>query len=227
MQAVAAVRYRAGRAKTGHAGTLDPLATGVLVLALGRPATKTIPSLMGTDKRYGTVIDLSAFTATDDAEGELEPVDVSAPPTQATIEAALDQFRGEFLQRPPNFSAIKVGGRRSYKEARAGREVALVPRPVSVFELSIVRYAWPLLELEINCAKGFYVRSLARELGVALGTGGYCQSIRRLAVGPFTIDEAITLDDVPDPLTTAHLIPVDVALQRVEAAQRGAIGPSD
>lgn len=219
MQAVARVRRRAGGAKTGHAGTLDPLATGVLVLGLGRPATRHLQALMGTDKRYHTEIDLSAFTATDDREAEPEPVPVDAPPTDDRLLAALDRFTGEIMQRPPAYSAMKVGGRRSYALARKGRDVELAPRPVRVHSIDLLRYEWPLVELDVRCAKGTYVRSLARDLGVALGTGGHCASIRRTAVGPFTLDLATTLDDLPDPLDASDLIPVDHALRLVRESQ--------
>jgi tRNA pseudouridine55 synthase len=214
MRAVAIVRRRAGGLKTGHAGTLDPLATGVLVMALGR-ATKSIDALMATDKRYETVIDLAGFTATDDAEGEIEPVEVATPPTLHDIEAAMAAFRGSFDQRPPNFSAIKIGGRRAYKMARQGDEVEIPARAVRVDRLEVLAYAWPRLTLDIACAKGFYVRSLARDLGTALGTGGFCRSIRRTEVGPFTLARSIPLDDVPDPLPLDALLPTADALALV------------
>jgi tRNA pseudouridine55 synthase len=214
MRAVAIVRRRAGGVRTGHAGTLDPLATGVLVLALGR-ATKIIDRLMGTDKRYETRIDLSAFTETDDLEGERREVDVPEPPDETAVRAAVASFRGTFAQRPPAFSAIKVGGRRAYKMARKGDAPEIAERPVTVHEIELVRYAWPFADVTIHCAKGFYVRSLARALGERLGTGGHCASIRRTAVGPFTLAMATPLDDVPEPLTAAHLISADEAVAMV------------
>jgi tRNA pseudouridine55 synthase len=218
MRVVAIVRRRAGGVRTGHAGTLDPLASGVLVLALGK-ATKLIERLMATDKCYLTGIDLSAFTATDDLEAEREVVPIVRPPTEEEVRAALDAFRGTFRQRPPTFSAVKIGGRAAYAHARRGKEVAPAPRPVTVHELDLVRYEWPFVDLSIRCGKGFYVRSLARALGEALGTGGHCASIRRTAVGPFTIDRAVPLDDVPDPLEQRHLMDADVAM--------GMVGGSD
>jgi len=217
MQAVAAVRRRAGRAKTGHAGTLDPLATGVLVIAIGRAATRHLSAIMGTDKRYSTVIDLSAFTATDDREGERREVCVAVPPPADDIRAAVRGFVGEISQRPPSFSAIKIAGRRAYKHARQGRDVQLAPRPVIVHGIDVVSYHWPRVELAIHCGKGSYVRSLARDLGLALGTGGHCLSIRRTAVGPFRIEDAVTLDDVPDPLGQESLIDIERALAMVRA----------
>ncbi|NNE43381.1 MAG: tRNA pseudouridine(55) synthase TruB, partial [Gemmatimonadetes bacterium] len=154
MGAVSGVRRRAGGARTGHAGTLDPLATGVLVMALGK-ATRIIERLMATEKRYRTVIDLSAFTPTDDLEGEREEVACSAP-TEEAVCAALEPFRGSILQRPPAFSAMKVKGRRAYQLARRGETPEMPPRPVEIHELALVRYEWPQLELDIRCGKGMY-----------------------------------------------------------------------
>lgn len=214
MTAVAAVRRRAGGVRTGHAGTLDPLATGVLVLALGR-ATRSIERLMATEKRYRTEIDLTAFTTTDDREGERTEVAAAAPPDEAAVRAALARFTGTIQQRPPAFSAMKVGGRRAYAAARKGTPMELAPRPVRVDAIEPVAYRWPLVTLDIRCGKGFYVRSLARDLGVALGTGGHCASIRRTAVGPFTLDEARPLDALPQRLATGDLLPLEAALARL------------
>ena len=214
MRAVAVVRRRAGGLKTGHGGTLDPLASGVLVLGLGK-ATKLLERVVATDKGYETEIDLSIRTSTDDMEGEAEVVEVATPPDRTAIEVALRQFVGDVLQRPPAFSAIKVGGRRAYALARQDTPVELPPRPVRVNSLEVLAYAWPIATVAITCGKGFYVRSLARDLGEALGTGGCCRSIRRTAVGPFTLDEATLLDDVPNPLEPHMLLSVESALARL------------
>lgn len=211
MSAVAAVRSKAGGPRTGHAGTLDPLATGVLVIAMGK-ATKQIEKFMATTKRYTTTVDLSAFTNTDDLEGERTEVRVTTPPSQQDIEDILPQFTGKIMQRPPARSAIKIDGRRAYKLDRAGEKVEIPPRPVEIIDLQIRKYEWPLLGLYVHCGKGTYIRSLARNIGEALGTGGHCKSIRRTAVGPFTIENAMELDDVPQPLTEADLISLDKAL---------------
>jgi len=214
MRVVATVRRRAGGVRTGHAGTLDPLATGVLVLALGK-ATKIIDRLMGTDKRYETRIDLTAFTETDDREGEREEVEVAEPPDEVTVRAAVATFTGTFLQLPPVFSAVKVGGRRAYKMARKGKAPTMTERSVTVHAIELRHYDWPFADVSIHCAKGFYVRSLARNLGEKLGTGGHCASIRRTAVGPFTLEMATPLDDVPEPVTAAHLITPEQAVAMV------------
>jgi tRNA pseudouridine55 synthase len=211
MQAVALVRRRAGGTRTGHAGTLDPLATGVLVIALGK-CTRQIESLMATDKRYETVIDLSAFTTTDDVEGPRTEVVPGTPGAAASRPSRDDvarilagRFTGTVLQRPPAFSAMKVGGRRAYALARRGQAPELAPRPVRIDSIEMLGYEWPRLSLDIRCGKGTYVRSIARELGEALGTGGHCASIRRTAVGAFTIDRAVTVDVLPERLTEPWL----------------------
>lgn len=215
MTAVSIVRRSGGGIKTGHAGTLDPLASGVLVIAMGA-ATKFIDQLMNTDKRYESTIDLSAFTTTDDLEGERSEIETASPPNEVQVRDALKNFVGTIMQQPPAFSAVKIDGKRSYKLARQGNAVQAAARQVIVHGLELVRYAWPIVELRIHCAKGFYVRSLARDLGGALGTGGHCTAIRRTAVGPFTLAMARRIDDVPSPLQQADLISIDGALRMID-----------
>jgi tRNA pseudouridine55 synthase len=211
MRAVDIARRRAGRAKAGHAGTLDPLATGVLVIAFGR-ATKAIDLLMATEKRYETDVDLSAFTSTDDREGERREVAVSTPPTREQIESTLAQFRGPIQQRPPAFSAVHVAGKRAYQLARNDAPPELPPREVVVHEIALLDYAWPIARVAIRSGKGFYVRSLARDLGTALGTGGHCATLRRIAVGPFTAATARRFDDLPERIDESHRLPLETAL---------------
>lgn len=217
MRAVAVVRRRAGGLKTGHGGTLDPLASGVLVLGLGK-ATKLLEQIVATDKGYLTEIDLSIRTATDDLEGEPEVIEVATPPDAQAVAEALTHFVGAFQQQPPIFSAIKVGGRRAYAMARKNQPVELPMRPVRVESMELRNYQWPIATVAIACGKGFYVRSLARDLGEALETGGCCRSIRRTAVGPFTLEDSIALDDVPDPLPVSALMTVPDALDRLKPA---------
>ncbi|MBX3354275.1 MAG: tRNA pseudouridine(55) synthase TruB [Phycisphaeraceae bacterium] len=205
MRVVERVRRAAGGARCGHAGTLDPLASGVLVVALGR-ATRQIEALMAGPKRYETEVDLSATTATLDSEGELQPVRVECEPSRDDLERALATMRGTFAQRPPAFSAVKIGGRRAYALARRGAAEEPPPRSVTVHELEIDDFRYPLVRLRIRCDKGFYVRSLARDLGLALGTGGYCRSIRRTAVEPYTLSDALPLDELPERLGPEHLL---------------------
>ena len=196
------------RVKVGHGGTLDPLATGVLVVLCGK-ATPLCDRVMQGTKRYRTRVDLSAFTTTDDLEGERTEIDVEQAPTRDLIEAKLSSFVGTIMQRPPAYSAMKVGGRRAYALARQGIDVQLEPRPVVVHEIKLVSYEWPYVDLDIHSGKGVYIRSIARDLGEALGTGGSLAELRRMQVGPFAIDQAVPLDELPAVLTQEDLLPVD------------------
>ena len=206
MRVVERVRDRAAKARTGHAGTLDPLATGVLVVAIGR-ATKSIDRLMAGEKRYETTIDLSAFTTTDDSEGERTEVPAGAPSIES-VRDACSRWLGEVMQRPPAFSAIKVQGRRSYDLARSGEAQELAARPVMIHGIEIDAYDFPALSLRVHCGKGTYIRSLARDVGTALGTGGHCRSIRRTQVGIYDIGQAIRMDDLPDSIVQGMLLPL-------------------
>ncbi len=208
MSMVNLVRRKCHKSKTGHAGTLDPLATGVLVLGVGK-TTKKLGRMMDTDKRYTTVIDLSAVTDGHDAESPRQEVEVQTIPTYEEVEEAVATFSGAIMQRPPVFSAVKVNGHRAYAVARKGKEVQIKPRPVLVHEINVLSYEWPLVTLNIACAKGFYVRSLARDLGENLGVGGYCMDIRRTEVGPFTLEIAKKLEALPEFLTQDDLISPD------------------
>ncbi|MCK4874175.1 MAG: tRNA pseudouridine(55) synthase TruB [Phycisphaerales bacterium] len=209
MGVVRVVRGKARGAKTGHAGTLDPLATGVLVVCLGR-ATKTLGRIMETRKRYLAEVDLSAFTSTDDREGEREEVHVEQPPNRAVVERTVQRFVGEIEQTPSMYSAVKINGVRAYRLARKGIDAPMPSRQVTVYSIDVCDYAWPIVTLDVRCGKGTYVRSLARDIGRALGTGGHLAALRRTAVGDFTIDRAVLLDDVPEPLTEEHLLPISV-----------------
>ena len=206
-------RLRAGgaprRIKVGHGGTLDPLATGVLVVLVGR-ATKLCDQVMARAKRYRAEIDLSAFTPSDDAETERQEVHVLRPPSPAQAQAALGQFIGDVQQTPPVHSAIWVEGRRSYSLARAGEARPLAPRAVRIDAIDVIDYRFPRLTLDIRCGKGVYVRSLARDIGRALGTGGTLAALQRTGVGRWTIDQAVTLDQLPDPLSAPDLLPAEV-----------------
>ncbi|MEM9251956.1 MAG: tRNA pseudouridine(55) synthase TruB [Planctomycetota bacterium] len=207
---VRAVRFGAGDCKTGHAGTLDPLASGVLVCCLG-VATKLSERLMAGVKVYETEVDLSAFTTTDDREGERTDVEIpeaDRPGTQR-VRAALHRFIGVTEQVPPAYSAAHVGGRRAYALARRGEAVELEPRRVRIDAIDLVSFAWPIARLVVTCGKGVYIRSLARDLGEALGTGGHLASLRRTRVGPFTVDTARPLSSIDrDTLGDDDLMPI-------------------
>lgn len=190
----AMVRRLTGGAKVGHAGTLDPLASGVLVCCLGS-ATKRIPELMAGEKVYEAEIDLSAFTETDDLEGAREEVAIGQAPSRDEVERACAGFVGRIMQAPPRFSAVKIGGERAYRMARAGDRVEPAARPVLVRGVEVAEYDWPRLSLGIVCGKGVYIRSLARDLGRALGTGGHLTALRRTRVGTYREENAIVVDD--------------------------------
>ncbi len=175
--------------RVGHAGTLDPLATGVLVLLIG-PATRLAEFLLGHDKRYRAVIRMGITTDTDDAEGRIlseRPVEVS----QEAFEEALRSFEGEILQTPPAFAAIKERGERLYEKARRGEPVAPPPRRVRIHTLRLIEWNPPWATVEVACSAGTYIRALARDLGERLGCGAHLADLRRLASGPFTLADAI------------------------------------
>lgn len=208
MSMVNLVRRKSRKAKTGHAGTLDPLATGVLVLGIGK-MTKRLGEMMITDKRYTTVINLSAVTDGHDAETEPIPVEIQKIPSQEEVTRAVLSFQGDIDQVPPSLSAVKVDGRRAYAIARKGGEVKIKSRKVMVHDIQVTSFSWPIVTIDIACAKGFYVRSLARDLGEVLGTGGYCTEINRTAVGPFLIENAKQLEQLPEWLTQQDLISLE------------------
>lgn len=194
-QVVAKVRWALDARKAGHAGTLDPAATGLLAIALGE-ATKTVPYVTDADKCYRFTVRWGARTATDDAEGEVIATS-GARPAREAIETALGAFRGDILQIPPNVSAVKVEGERAYDLARAGEVLDLAARPLHVARLDLI--GTPDADtaiLEMECGKGGYVRAIARDLGVALGCHGHVTELRRLWSGPFDVDEALGLDEV-------------------------------
>lgn len=193
--------------KVGHGGTLDPLASGLMVILIGK-ATKLCDSVMAGRKRYEARIDLSRVSTTDDLEGELRTVEVCDPPMRGRIEEMLRAFTGEIMQRPPAHSAIWIDGERAYDLARAGKDPQMVLRPVHVESIDVLGYEWPLLTLDIRCGKGTYIRSMARDIGAALGVGGVLAGLRRTEVAPFSIEQAMALDDVPDPLTADRLLAV-------------------
>jgi tRNA pseudouridine55 synthase len=200
------VRKRTAGAKVGHAGTLDPLATGVMVLCLGT-ATKLIPSMMDTDKRYRAVVDLANTSPTDDLEGELTPVSVAQPPDEAAVRRAIARFVGEIQQVPPVHSAIWVDGVRSYHLARRGEAVELKARTVRIDRIDVLAYAWPRLEIEVACGKGTYIRSLARDIGAAMGVGGVLTGLVRTAVGPYEVTGARSVESLDGGMHAADLMP--------------------
>jgi tRNA pseudouridine55 synthase len=196
---VGRVRRLLGTRRVGHAGTLDPMATGVLVLGVGR-GTRLLHYVVGADKEYEATVRLGASTTTDDAEGEtVRTVDTTAV-QERDVTSAVAAFVGEIDQVPSAVSAIKVDGRRAYARVRAGEDVALAARRVTVsrFDILDVRRVGGLLDVDVwvACSSGTYVRALARDLGATLGVGGHLTALRRTRVGPFTLGEALALDEV-------------------------------
>ena len=205
MDVVRRVRRLAGGVKTGHAGTLDPLATGVVVCCIGK-ATRCVPLLMDMTKIYEAQVDLSAFTTTDDREGDRQEVQVDTPPNREMLLTAIENFIGRVEQVPPNFSAIHVNGRRAYKRARQGEQFQLPSRAVRIDAIELLSYDWPLATIRVTCGKGTYIRSLARDLGKSLGTGGHLAALRRLAVGSYDLAMAVDVSDMDRPITQSDLI---------------------
>lgn len=197
---VARVRRTLGTRKVGHAGTLDPMATGVLVLGVER-ATRLLGHLMLTEKAYTATVRLGASTTTDDAEGEVTAVTAADHLQPGLVLAEFEEQVGEILQVPTAVSAIKVDGKRAYQRVRAGEDVQLKARPVTVHELTVddqrVVDAFVDVDITVRCSSGTYIRAIARDVGAALGVGGHLTALRRTAVGPFTLDGANTdLDDL-------------------------------
>lgn len=183
------VRLASG-SKVGHAGTLDPLATGILIVCIGS-ATRLVENLQDLPKTYRTLVRLGARSDTLDADGQIDIEPSPQIPSLDDIERALQPLTGEVDQRPPAYSALKIQGRRAYDLARAGRALELPPRRVRVDRIDVLRYNWPNLELEIDCGGGTYIRSIARDVGETLGCGGFVQTLVRTRTGPFTLAEAI------------------------------------
>lgn len=183
--------------KLGHAGTLDPLASGVLVAMVGK-CTKLCETVMGQPKQYRAVIRLGATSATEDAEGPITPGENVIVPTVEQVDAVLSTFLGTIQQLPPAFSALKIGGKRACDRVRAGETVELKPRAIRIDAIARLDYAWPDLTILVDCGRGTYIRSLARDIGAALTTGGYLAGLVRTRVGAFRIEEAASLETLTE-----------------------------
>jgi tRNA pseudouridine55 synthase len=197
--------------KIGHAGTLDPFATGVLLLLIGK-ATKLCESLMDQPKQYETTVKLGETTATDDCESPPIPTPSTHEVSIEEIKQLLPRFVGEISQRPPDFSAMKIAGRRAYDLARRGNPVKLNARPVRIDSLELLSYSWPLLQLRIDCGRGTYIRSLARDIGEALNVGGHLTQLRRTRVGDFYAGSAVPLSSLTPELLAERLVPLPVSV---------------
>jgi tRNA pseudouridine55 synthase len=190
--------------KIGHAGALDPFATGVLLLLVGK-ATKLCERLMSEPKQYVATVKLGATTETLDPESPEVETPGTTPVSRETVERILPRFVGEIEQMPPAYSALKIGGRPAYEMARKGEAVELKVRRVNVYGIELLRFEWPLVELRIDCGRGTYVRSIARDVGEAIGVGGYLTALRRTSVGEFTSDAAVTVETLQRDGVGSHL----------------------
>lgn len=208
--------------KCGHAGTLDPLASGVVVVCLG-PATRLIQYVQQMRKHYRATFLLGRRSPTDDVEQESILLENAPRPSRAQVEAALPAFLGQIQQRPPEYSAVKIAGRRAYQLARAGKAVELMPRTVTIYELRVLAYEYPELELDIQCGSGTYIRALGRDLAESLGTSSVMSSLERTAIGPYRVEDAIPFDTLSASDIQAQLQPPLTAvanLPRVELSSR-------
>ena len=199
------------RPKAGHAGTLDPLATGVLVLCVGA-ATRLIENVQRMPKRYTATILLGRTSPTEDVDGEVVELDCPPLPSPAAIRAAASRFVGLIQQRPPAYSALKIAGRRAYDLARQGHDVQLQPRPITIYELEVLRYEYPELMIHVACSSGTYVRSLGRDLAECLGTAAVMSALVRTAIGPFRVEQAVDPRGLMDDTWTKHLQPMRLAV---------------
>jgi tRNA pseudouridine55 synthase len=199
--------------KIGHTGTLDPLATGVLVLCLG-DATRLTEYVQDMRKTYRTTVLLDARSDTDDADGTIERLDFPEPPDRVRIEECLRSFVGTIEQVPPAYSAARIDGQRAYRRARLGQEVSLAPRTVQVYGIGVLSYDYPRLQLEVHCGKGTYIRSLARDLGERLGRAALVEVLRRTSVGPFRAEDAVALDE-DSTRARQRLLPLEMALSEL------------
>lgn len=202
--------------KVGHAGTLDPLATGVLVVAIGA-ATRLVEYLHQQPKAYLATFLLGRQSDTEDAEGRVVELPHPPIPSREEIAAALPQFIGEIEQVPPAFSALKVEGRRAYALARRGEEVELAARPITIYDLTLVDYAYPTLQLAIKCGSGTYVRSLGRDIARSLGTQAVMSALVRTAVGPFRLEDALSPDEITGESLPGQLKPARAAVGHLSA----------
>lgn len=179
--------------KVGHCGTLDPFATGLLILVSGKN-TKRAGEFSGLDKEYEATIYLGAKSSTGDPEGEIEQIS-GRQPSLSEIREVLSEFTGKITQTPPAFSAIKINGQRAYQLARQGREVDMPSRQVTIYDINIESYSYPYLVIKTKVSSGTYIRSLAQDIGEALGVGAYTTQLRRLSVGEYSVSEAKSLED--------------------------------
>lgn len=193
---VAKLRGITGITKIGHAGTLDPFATGLLVVGIGRGATKRLAEIAGTEKTYEAVAMLGATSDTQDLTGKISPVEGVSLPDETTLRATMTTFTGTIAQVPPMYSAKKVGGKKLYELAREGVEIERKPVEVTIHELALTSFTPPTFGFRTRCSSGTYVRTLAHDIGATLGCGAYLTALRRTMVGVFRVENATTIADI-------------------------------
>lgn len=192
------LRRITGFRRIGHAGTLDPFASGILIVAIGRLATKNLANLLGLDKKYEGVVRLGATSDTDDSTGDIIEQPDAMPPTKEAVQTAVDSFLGGVLQKPPTYSAKRVQGKKMYQLARAGKPVEREAEWVMIYDIELLDYTWPNVKIATHTGSGVYLRAIARDLGEKLGTGGYLEQLDRAAVGPFDKSMSVKVADVTE-----------------------------
>lgn len=214
---VARLRRLTGEKRIGHAGTLDPFATGLLLVAVSRECTRELQKFVGLDKHYEATFVLGANSTTDDIKGEISESVSTEHFTKEQIESALKTFTGEIQQVPPTYAAIKVQGKKLYELARAGTPTLVEPRNVTIYSIDLETKPEDLsqIRVKIHCSSGTYIRSIARDLGNLLGVGGYVSKLRRTSIGPFKIEEAYTFDQLDPSNIENHLIQTESFLSRL------------
>jgi len=206
--------------KIGHSGTLDPFATGLLIILVGH-ATRLQEELHILPKTYRAEITLGANTDTDDVTGTISPPRMRGSeiePSQQQILAALDHIKAQKSQIPPDYAAIKIQGQKMYDLARAGKTIVKKARPITIHEIKLENYIYPQLEISVTCSTGTYIRSIARDLGEILGTGAYCSGLERTAIGPFTVQNSHLLKDLPKDLKTV-IIPLEQLVSHIQSVE--------
>ena len=193
---ISQIKKITGIKKVGHAGTLDPLAEGVLIVGIGRESTKKLFAELQKEKEYEVLIEFGKVSTTDDSEGEKTIWKVTKMPKESEVSKAIKQFIGEIWQMPPQYSAVKSGGVEAYKKLRKGQKAILGKRQVLIKNIEILNYNWPLLKLKVTTGPGVYIRSLARDLGEVLKVGGFVRELKRTRVGKYRIEDCLTPDSL-------------------------------
>lgn len=203
------VRRATGERRVGHSGTLDPFATGLLIVGVGRESTKRLGELLKKDKEYVATVVLGATSDTYDRDGRVVAVAGATEPSQGEVEAAAKSFVGKISQVPPLYSAKKVAGKKLYELARKGIEIEVKPSQVEVYEIEVVRYGYPTLEIRVKCSSGTYIRSLGSDIGAKLGCGAYLGELRRTAIDRYRVEDAVPLDKLSPETWKGSLFSLD------------------